>query len=91
MTQDNIEIGICDANGFRRLSPSQVNDYLANIQWFRFPASSIVESPVGTNGRYLVPSGPFRLAVLTAWIWQVPALFLERSSSMCILGVFRDK
>ncbi|XP_022646811.1 proteasome subunit alpha type-2-like [Varroa jacobsoni] len=32
MTQDNIEIGICDANGFRRLSPSQVNDYLANIQ-----------------------------------------------------------
>lgn len=32
MTQDNIEIGICDAKGFRRLSPSQVNDYLANIQ-----------------------------------------------------------
>ncbi|OQR66664.1 proteasome subunit alpha type-2-like [Tropilaelaps mercedesae] len=32
MTQDNIEIGICDVKGFRRLSPSQINDYLANIQ-----------------------------------------------------------
>jgi len=32
MTQDNIEIGICNEKGFRRLSPSQVNDYLANIQ-----------------------------------------------------------
>ncbi|XP_003741945.1 proteasome subunit alpha type-2 [Galendromus occidentalis] len=31
MTQDNIEIGICDAKGFRRLTPGQVNDYLANI------------------------------------------------------------
>jgi len=31
MTQDNIEIGICDAKGFRRLTPAQVNDYLANI------------------------------------------------------------
>jgi len=32
MTQDNIEIGICNEKGFRRLTPSQVNDYLANIQ-----------------------------------------------------------
>jgi len=32
MNQDNIEIGICNEKGFRRLSPSQVNDYLANIQ-----------------------------------------------------------
>jgi len=31
MTQDNIEIGICNEQGFRRLSPQQVNDYLANI------------------------------------------------------------
>ena len=31
MTADNIEVGICDANGFRRLSPSDVRDYLANI------------------------------------------------------------
>ena len=31
MTQDNIEIGICDAKGFRRLTPAQVADYLANI------------------------------------------------------------
>jgi 20S proteasome subunit alpha 2 len=31
MTSENIEVGICDANGFRRLSPSDVKDYLANI------------------------------------------------------------
>ncbi|XP_033361861.1 proteasome subunit alpha type-2 [Bombus vosnesenskii] len=31
MTADNIEVGICDANGFRRLEPSNVKDYLANI------------------------------------------------------------
>lgn len=31
MTADNIEVGICDANGFRRLDPSSVKDYLANI------------------------------------------------------------
>jgi len=31
MTQDNIEIGICNEKGFRRLTPQQVNDYLANI------------------------------------------------------------
>ena len=31
MTADNIEIGICDENGFRRLTPTEVKDYLANI------------------------------------------------------------
>jgi 20S proteasome subunit alpha 2 len=31
MTADNIEVGICDAQGFRRLDPSNVKDYLANI------------------------------------------------------------
>ncbi|XP_064472123.1 proteasome subunit alpha type-2 [Ornithodoros turicata] len=31
MTADNIEIGICNKEGFRRLSPSEVKDYLANI------------------------------------------------------------
>ncbi len=29
MTEDNIEIGVCDLNGFRRLEPSDVKDYLA--------------------------------------------------------------
>ena len=32
MTEDNIEIGICNEAGFRRLSPQDVKDYLANIQ-----------------------------------------------------------
>jgi len=32
MTEDNIEIGICNADGFRRLAPQEVKDYLANIQ-----------------------------------------------------------
>lgn len=31
MNENNIEVGICDANGFRRLDPSTVKDYLANI------------------------------------------------------------
>lgn len=31
MTQDNIEIGICNQNGFKRLSPAEVKDYLATI------------------------------------------------------------
>ena len=31
MTEDNIEIGICNATGFRRLAPSEVKDYLASI------------------------------------------------------------
>ncbi|XP_063706072.1 proteasome subunit alpha type-2 [Culicoides brevitarsis] len=31
MTEHNIEIGICDKQGFRRLDPSVIKDYLANI------------------------------------------------------------
>lgn len=31
MTQDNIEIGICNQQGFKRLSPTEVKDYLATI------------------------------------------------------------
>merc|ERR1711890_154092 len=32
MTEDNVEIGICNAEqGFRRLTPQEVRDYLANI------------------------------------------------------------
>lgn len=31
MTADNIEVGICDSTGFKRLEPSHVKDYLANI------------------------------------------------------------
>lgn len=31
MTEDNIEIGICNETGFRRLTPQEVKDYLANI------------------------------------------------------------
>lgn len=31
MTEDNIEVGICNEDGFRRLSPSEVKDYLAAI------------------------------------------------------------
>ncbi|KAK7092611.1 proteasome subunit alpha type-2 [Littorina saxatilis] len=31
MTEDNIEIGICNATGFRRLEPSEVKDYLASV------------------------------------------------------------
>lgn len=31
MNENNIEVGICDQNGFRRLDPSTVKDYLANI------------------------------------------------------------
>ncbi|XP_055548067.1 proteasome subunit alpha type-2 [Wyeomyia smithii] len=31
MNADNIEVGICDSNGFRRLDPADVKDYLANI------------------------------------------------------------
>lgn len=32
MTEDNIEIGICNQEGFRRLSPAEVKDYLASVQ-----------------------------------------------------------
>ncbi|KAG9508780.1 Proteasome subunit alpha type-2, partial [Fragariocoptes setiger] len=31
MTSDNIEIGICNKNGFKRLTPAEIKDYLANI------------------------------------------------------------
>jgi 20S proteasome subunit alpha 2 len=31
MTADNIEIGICNKEGFKRLTPAEVKDYLANI------------------------------------------------------------
>ncbi|CAG0897227.1 unnamed protein product [Cyprideis torosa] len=31
MTSENIEIGISDAHGFRRLTPAEVKDYLANM------------------------------------------------------------
>lgn len=31
MTEHNIEIGICNQNGFQRLEPSAVKDYLASI------------------------------------------------------------
>ncbi|EDW84986.1 uncharacterized protein Dwil_GK14404 [Drosophila willistoni] len=31
MTPDNIEVGICDENGFRSLKPSAIKDYLASI------------------------------------------------------------
>ena len=30
-TQHNVEIGICNEKGFRRLTPQEVKDYLANI------------------------------------------------------------
>uniref|UniRef100_A0A4W3GGE4 Proteasome subunit alpha type-2 n=1 Tax=Callorhinchus milii TaxID=7868 RepID=A0A4W3GGE4_CALMI len=31
MTEDNIEVGICNEAGFRRLTPAEVKDYLATI------------------------------------------------------------
>lgn len=31
MTEDNIEVGICNEAGFRRLSSAEVKDYLAAI------------------------------------------------------------
>jgi len=31
MTEDNIELGVCNDQGFRRLSPAEVKDYLASI------------------------------------------------------------
>ncbi|XP_030856221.1 proteasome subunit alpha type-2 [Strongylocentrotus purpuratus] len=31
MNEDNIEIGICNETGFRRLAPAEVKDYLASI------------------------------------------------------------
>lgn len=31
MTADNIEIGVCNKQGFKRLTPEEVKDYLANV------------------------------------------------------------
>lgn len=31
MTADNIEIGICNEKGFKRLTPSEVKDFLENV------------------------------------------------------------
>jgi len=31
MTEDNIEVGICDQSGFRKLPPSEIKDYLDSI------------------------------------------------------------
>ena len=31
MTEDNIEVGISDQTGFRKLPPSEIKDYLASI------------------------------------------------------------
>ena len=31
MDQDNIEIAICKSDGFKRLTPAEVQDYLASI------------------------------------------------------------
>ncbi|XP_076437272.1 proteasome subunit alpha type-2-like [Babylonia areolata] len=31
MTEDNIEIGICNSSGFRRLEPAEIKDYLASV------------------------------------------------------------
>ncbi|CAB4030157.1 proteasome subunit alpha type-2, partial [Paramuricea clavata] len=31
MTEENIEVGICTASGFRRLPPAEVKDYLASV------------------------------------------------------------
>jgi len=31
MNETNIEIGVCDKDGFRRLEPSEVRDYLGSL------------------------------------------------------------
>ena len=31
MNEHNIEIGVCDKSGFRRLEPSEVRDYLGSL------------------------------------------------------------
>lgn len=33
MTEENIEVGICNESGFKRLTPAEVKDYLAAIAW----------------------------------------------------------
>ncbi|KYO43175.1 hypothetical protein Y1Q_0017503 [Alligator mississippiensis] len=42
MTEDNIEVGICNEAGFRRLTPTEVKDYLAAIAYSP-------HRPVGNN------------------------------------------
>ncbi len=37
MTEENIEVGICNEAGFKRLTPAEVKDYLAAIAWTRPP------------------------------------------------------
>ena len=32
MTEDNIEIGVSNSTGFKKLQPSDIQDYLATIQ-----------------------------------------------------------
>ena len=31
MTEDNMEIGICNEQGFRKMTPSEIKEYLASI------------------------------------------------------------
>ena len=31
MTEDNIEIGVCNEDGFKRLEPADIKDYLAAV------------------------------------------------------------
>lgn len=33
MTEENIEVGICNEAGFKRLTPAEVKDYLSAIAW----------------------------------------------------------
>ena len=37
MTEENIEVGICNEAGFKRLTPAEVKDYLAAIAWTHPP------------------------------------------------------
>lgn len=37
MTEENIEVGICNEAGFKRLTPAEVKDYLAAIAWTPLP------------------------------------------------------
>ena len=31
MTEDNIEVGVCGEDGFKRLKPAEIKDYLAAV------------------------------------------------------------
>lgn len=37
MTEENIEVGICNEAGFKRLTPAEVKDYLSAIAWTNPP------------------------------------------------------